>query len=244
VGAANYSPKVLILPSNYTSPDLPGLTQTLVRQWQINNQGKALLVVVDLKGHKVRMHGSPELANEGISSSYINNILVPNQFVPSMKKGDLAGAIRLTLTAVNSKTGDTTAATELASSATTKTLTSEKVPAHAASDATATTILVLLIAVPVLLICAIVSFLNRVTSGASRSFGGNGSFGGSRPLGFSVNNKNRWNNNNNNNNNNCYDNYSDDDDYDNSSSSSSDSSSSSSDSSSDSSSGSDGGGSW
>jgi uncharacterized membrane protein YgcG len=92
-----YSPKVVVLPKQYDCPDARQLTLDLAQRWGVNGDGKTLLLVVDLKGHKVRAHGSPELNQAGVTSDYITNSLIPQQFVPYMRKGDLATAIRLTM---------------------------------------------------------------------------------------------------------------------------------------------------
>lgn len=98
----DYSAKVLILPANYTSPDLHSLTLDVSRAWRTNT-GNTLLMVVDLKGHKVRIVGSPRLNKGGITTDYIANELIPKDFVPYMKAGDLSSAVRLSLQAANSK---------------------------------------------------------------------------------------------------------------------------------------------
>lgn len=92
-----YSPKVVVLPKNYDCPDARQLTLDLAQRWGVNGDGKTLLLVVDLKGHKVRAHGSPELNKTGVTSDYITNSLIPHEFLPYMRKGDLATAIRLTM---------------------------------------------------------------------------------------------------------------------------------------------------
>lgn len=98
----DYSAKVLILPANYTSPDLHSLALDVSRAWRTNT-GNTMLMVVDLKGHKVRIIGSPQLNKGGITTDYITNELIPKEFVPYMKAGDLSSAVRLSLQAANSK---------------------------------------------------------------------------------------------------------------------------------------------
>ena len=98
----SYKPKVVILPSSYSCPDLHQLSLELADSWH-TGAGRTLLMVVDLKGHKVRMIGSPDLNSSGITSVYITNSLIPKNFVPYMKAGDLASAVRVSLVEVNKK---------------------------------------------------------------------------------------------------------------------------------------------
>jgi uncharacterized membrane protein YgcG len=97
-----YNAKVLILPGDYASPDLHSLALNLASTWH-TNAGNTLLMVVDLKAHKVRVIGSPRMNKTGITSDYITNELIPRDFVPYMKAGDLSSAVRLSLKAVNRK---------------------------------------------------------------------------------------------------------------------------------------------
>jgi hypothetical protein len=60
-------------------------------------------MLVDLKKHIVRVHGSSDLNNSGIASSFITNSLVPGKFIPLMKNGNLGGAIKSSLIAIDAK---------------------------------------------------------------------------------------------------------------------------------------------
>ena len=98
----SYRPMVLVLPSDYQCPDVHQLSLALAKYWHAD-AGRTVLMVVDLKGHKVRIIGSPTLNAEGITSDYITNDLVPKTFIPYMKAGDLGSAIKLSLGGVNNR---------------------------------------------------------------------------------------------------------------------------------------------
>lgn len=98
----SYRPMVLVLPSDYQCADPHQLSLSLAKYWHAD-AGRSLLMLVDLKGHKVRVIGSPELNSEGITSDYITNDLVPKTFIPYMKANDLSSAIKLTLGGVNNR---------------------------------------------------------------------------------------------------------------------------------------------
>jgi uncharacterized membrane protein YgcG len=99
--SVTFKPIVVVLPKDYRCSDARELTLQLAKKWDVDGPGKNLLVVVDLGGHKVRAHGSPALNNAGVTSDYISNALIPKQFIPYMRQGDLATAIRLTILDVN-----------------------------------------------------------------------------------------------------------------------------------------------
>jgi uncharacterized membrane protein YgcG len=103
----SYRPKVLILPKNYICSDAHQLALDVAKKWNTYADGKNLFMLVDIHGHKVRVIGSNELVKDGITSSYLTNDLVPRQFVPYMRHGDLASAIRLTLLEVDHKAART-----------------------------------------------------------------------------------------------------------------------------------------
>jgi uncharacterized membrane protein YgcG len=90
-----------VLPRDYDWLDARELTINLAKAWKIDGVGKNLLIVVYLKGYQVRAHGSPAINQAGVTSEYISNSLIPQQFIPYMKQSDLSTAIRLTLLDAN-----------------------------------------------------------------------------------------------------------------------------------------------
>jgi uncharacterized membrane protein YgcG len=98
----SYTPTVVILPSDYRSPDSTQLAKDIAANWGIDGAGKKVLLLIDLQGHTVRVHGSPEMNELGTTSNYISNTLVPRLFVPHMKQGNLSEAIKSTLLGIES----------------------------------------------------------------------------------------------------------------------------------------------
>jgi len=94
-----YKVKVVVLPSDFSPASPDSFALDLARQWQLS--GRKLLILVDLKAHKVRGISGPELNAAGISGTYLRKELFPTSFIPYMKEGDLQGAIAHTLAAVN-----------------------------------------------------------------------------------------------------------------------------------------------
>ncbi len=100
-----YKAKVLVLPKDYVCPDVHKLSLDLAQSWH-TNAGRTLLTVVDLKGHKVRMIGSPDLNASGITTDFLRDMIISRDFVPYMKAGDLSSAIRVSLVEVNKRISD------------------------------------------------------------------------------------------------------------------------------------------
>lgn len=97
----SYNPKVVILPNDFSPSDLRGFSMEVAKQWSIN--GDRLLLVVDIKGHKVRALSGDGLLNQGITGDFLSRQAVDGAFVPYMKRKDLPGAIRALTQKVNSK---------------------------------------------------------------------------------------------------------------------------------------------
>lgn len=109
-GHLYYKTKVVILPQDFSPPDLQQFSLALAKKWHVS--GDRFLLAVDLKGHKVRGISGESLKQQGVDSSYITNELFPQHFLPYIRHGDVYGAISSTLTAVNNTvvTSRTTAA--------------------------------------------------------------------------------------------------------------------------------------
>lgn len=99
----NYKAKIVVLPTDFSvggSSEFDHFARALAEKWHV--AGNRFLLVVDLKGHHVRGLSGEELQAAGVDSSYIS-ILIKDQFIPLMKKGDLSGAIQKTLSGVSEK---------------------------------------------------------------------------------------------------------------------------------------------
>lgn len=102
----SFKTKVVVLPSDYSpgtgsSADFLSFCHALAHQWNVS--GSRFLMVVDLKGHHVRGVSGPQLQqNSGITSDYIS-VLLKDQFVPYMKRGDITEAIQSSLSAIDAK---------------------------------------------------------------------------------------------------------------------------------------------
>lgn len=97
----SYKAKVVVLPKDYSpSVGTQEFAHALAKQWNVA-AGERLMLVVDLKAHKVRALASQKLDSEGLTGTYSSNVLIPQYFIPYMKQNDLYDAIDSTLTAVN-----------------------------------------------------------------------------------------------------------------------------------------------
>lgn len=91
--------KVVILPNDFHVDNFKQFAYDLGMQWHVS--GQRLLVIVDMKDHKVQMLAGDQLAQAGLTSNVISQQIVPQQFVPHMKQHDLAGAISTSLDVAN-----------------------------------------------------------------------------------------------------------------------------------------------
>lgn len=92
--------KVVVLPKDFSTPDINGLTVSLAKHWAVG--GNRAVMVVDLKDHKVRVVAGHELKAKGLTQQEIDSD-VASYFIPHIKKGELTDAIQSTLTAMNAK---------------------------------------------------------------------------------------------------------------------------------------------
>lgn len=83
--------KVVVLPEYFHVDNMSQFSYDLGMQWKVS--GTRLLTVVDLKDHRVRILSGDDLASAGLNHDYIENTVIPQGFVPYIKKGDLQGAI-------------------------------------------------------------------------------------------------------------------------------------------------------
>ncbi len=106
----NFKAKVVVLPSDFSPGSMSAFDsfcRDLAQQWHVS--GDRFLLVVDLKGHHVRGLSGKSLQSDGIDSSFIS-VLIRDEFVPLMKKGDLSDAIQNTLAGVQSKLSESRSA--------------------------------------------------------------------------------------------------------------------------------------
>lgn len=101
IAALRYNPKVLILPKDESPGDLGAFSHNLQTTWGIT--GDRLLLVVDLKSHKVRAITGNTLTDNGVSSDFLSREMINHYFVPYLKRNDLSGGISSALDCVNSK---------------------------------------------------------------------------------------------------------------------------------------------
>jgi uncharacterized membrane protein YgcG len=101
--------KVVILPKDFTTTDLDALGKGLAQQWHVG--GERMLMLVDLKDHKVRVYVGKELQSHGLTGTLLREDIIPNQFIPYMKQHDLAGAIQNTMAAAQQKVYETRSTT-------------------------------------------------------------------------------------------------------------------------------------
>ncbi len=91
--------KIVVLPENFEVDNLKEFARQLAATWEV--AGNRMLLVVDLKSHKVQMVAGKQLADSGLTSDVINQQIIAQHFVPYMRNDDLAGAISHTLVAAN-----------------------------------------------------------------------------------------------------------------------------------------------
>lgn len=101
IAGLKYNPKVLILPKDESPGDLGAFSHNLQTTWGIT--GDRLLLVVDLKSHKVRAITGNTLTDNGVSSDFLSREMINHYFVPYLKRNDLSGGISSALDCVNSK---------------------------------------------------------------------------------------------------------------------------------------------
>jgi uncharacterized membrane protein YgcG len=91
--------KAVILPSDFHVDSFPQFSSDLGQQWHVS--GNRLLIIVDVKDHKVEMLSGRDLANAGLDHNVISQQIVPQNFVPYMKRNDLQGALSNSMTAAS-----------------------------------------------------------------------------------------------------------------------------------------------
>ncbi len=105
----NYKAKIVLVPNDYKptpAADLHDLARSIADAWSV--QGNRFLIVIDLPHKQIRTIGGEGLKAKGITTEFVQNTLLPNYFYPSMRKGDLPGAIENLMQAVQTKVAQST----------------------------------------------------------------------------------------------------------------------------------------
>ncbi|MBX9570948.1 MAG: TPM domain-containing protein [Candidatus Obscuribacterales bacterium] len=137
IQSLNFKAKVVILPSDFSTGSMSSFDsfcRALAQKWHVN--GERFILVVDLKGKHVRGLSGNSLQGQGVDSSFIS-LLIKDQFVPHMKRGELSEAIQNTLAGVQAKVAESKSASSTSSLETTNQrdhVSSMKVPPDHASD--------------------------------------------------------------------------------------------------------------
>src|SRR5581483_7080065 len=92
----------------FTTTDFDAVGRALAKQWKVG--GERMLVMIDIKDHKVRIYPGHELEAHGLTPQILSTDIIPTYFVPFMKRGDLTDAIHYTLSAAQTKVAATTGA--------------------------------------------------------------------------------------------------------------------------------------
>ncbi|GEM_PF-3285712 len=98
--AVNFKAIVVVLPDDFSPPSFEDFAVALAKKWALS--GREVLLLVDTKSHKVFAMGGSPLNAAGVSSEYLQQIILQREFIPYAAKGDLGGAISHTLAAVDS----------------------------------------------------------------------------------------------------------------------------------------------
>ncbi len=128
----SYKAKVVLVPGDYKptpSNDLHDLARSIADAWSV--QGNRFLIVIDLPHKQIRTIGGEGLKSKGITSEFVQNTLLPNNFYPSMRKGDLPGAIENLMQAVQDKVAVTSRMGTTASAGQTSNGQYQSAPTHA-----------------------------------------------------------------------------------------------------------------
>lgn len=94
--APGFAAKVVVLPKNFSPADINEFGAALANQWRVS--GDRMLMVVDVKSHKVRAYVGHDLEKSGLTRDVMNTDVIRDNFIPHMKTGDLSGAIQSSLT--------------------------------------------------------------------------------------------------------------------------------------------------
>ncbi len=114
----NYKAKIVLVPNDYKptpAADLHDLARSIADAWSV--QGNRFLIVIDLPHKQIRTIGGEGLKAKGITTEFVQNTVLPNNFYPSMRKGDLPGAIENLMQAVQTKVAQSTRTSATTSSA-------------------------------------------------------------------------------------------------------------------------------
>lgn len=91
--------KAVILPNDFHVDNFKQFSSDLGQQWHVS--GNRFLIIVDSKDHKVQMLSGGDLRDAGLTGNVISTQIIPNNFVPYMKKDDLQGALSNSMTAAS-----------------------------------------------------------------------------------------------------------------------------------------------
>jgi uncharacterized membrane protein YgcG len=99
---SNLNVKVVVLPKDFSTNDLDALGVALAKRWHVS--ADRMLVMIDIKDHKVRMYPGDKLQAQGLTNGVLSQDIIPHYFIPAMKQGNLEEAIRATLNASQART--------------------------------------------------------------------------------------------------------------------------------------------
>jgi uncharacterized membrane protein YgcG len=94
----HYSPHVVVLSPATRVVSTQGLALDIAQTWKLEPNG--FLLVVNTSNDSAAMVAGTSLQNKGINGKYVNEHLMPMRFEKEYIQGNLAGAIRSTMTGV------------------------------------------------------------------------------------------------------------------------------------------------
>jgi uncharacterized membrane protein YgcG len=124
---ASFAPRFVVLPKRFSPRSIPKFTYDISQQWHMPDNG--LLMVVDLRGRKMRVMAGSKLQKAGGLTDSKITLLVKNKFLASMRQvksragvpDGLEKAISNMITGVNDTLPASWAKTQIATSEQTQT---------------------------------------------------------------------------------------------------------------------------
>lgn len=95
----SYKPRIVVLPKDYTSENLPALSANIATTWKMG--GDDFLLVLDMNQRQLFGKASSKLVGEGITDGYVLDRLLADNFYQAAADGNVSGALFATLQALN-----------------------------------------------------------------------------------------------------------------------------------------------
>lgn len=97
-----YKAKVVLV--DYEKGKLGDLADLTALRWKIKEPGEArVLVMVDKNNHAVHIIRSPKMIENGVSSQFVQSVVIPRVFAPYARQGDIASAIKSSLVSIDAQ---------------------------------------------------------------------------------------------------------------------------------------------